>query len=158
MPKIMSQDDSWYFAYGSNMSKQQMLRRTGSIPESLVACLKDYQLVFRPVLVGNDVFATIIPQDDAVVYGVAYRCSPASMLELDRFEGVAENCYRRASVQVTAENGSILDCIVYIGHAFSSEASFPSSSYWDLIQTGATEHRLPNDYINALTHLAGKSA
>ena len=43
----MPQNETWYFSYGSNLSKQQMLRRTGSIPMSQLACLANYRLAFR---------------------------------------------------------------------------------------------------------------
>lgn len=146
----MSQNESWYFAYGSNLSKQQMLRRTGSIPVSHPAVLSDYQLAFRKVLDGEDVYATIVPAPGHVVQGVAYFCSPHAMAQLDVFEGTAENCYRRELVQVTALTGEILNSIVYIGEKFSSEAAVPSSNYLNLILTGAHEHELPTDYIRQI--------
>ena len=146
----MSQNESWYFAYGSNLSKQQMLRRTGSIPVSRPAGLFDYQLAFRKVLVGEDVYATIVPTPGKVVQGVAYLCSPHAMSQLDVFEGVAENCYRRELVQVTALTGEILNCIVYIGEKFFSEAAVPSANYLNAILTGAQEHQLPPDYIRQI--------
>ena len=150
----MPQLESWYFAYGSNLSKQQMLRRTGSIPVSSPACLPDYQLAFRKVLVGEEVYATIVPVLGKVVQGVAYLCSPHAMAQLDVFEGLAENCYRRELVQVTAQTGEILNCIVYIGEKFLSEAAVPNTNYLNLILTGAQEHQLPPDYIQQITSIS----
>ncbi len=150
----MPQNESWYFAYGSNLSKQQMLRRTGSIPPSRPAVLSNYQLAFRKVLVGEDVYATIIPAPRKVVQGVAYLCSPHAMAQLDVFEGVAENCYRRELVQVTALSGEILNGIVYVGEKFSSETAVPSANYLNAILTGAQEHQLPTDYIHQIMTLA----
>ena len=146
----MPQNESWYFAYGSNLSKQQMLRRTGYIPISRPAGLSNFQLAFRQVLVGEDVYATIVPAPGKVVQGVAYLCSPHAMAQLDVFEGVAENCYRRESVQVTAQTGEVLNCIVYFGEKFRSEAAVPSSNYLNLILTGAQEHQLPPDYFQQI--------
>lgn len=150
----MSQSETWCFSYGSNLSKQQMLRRTGSIPTAHTACLVNYRLAFRKALTGQDVYATIVPTPGAIVHGVAYRCSPRSMAQLDLFEGVAENCYRRESVQVATQANDILECIVYIGEAFSAEDSVPSSSYLNLILTGAKEHQLPPDYIESIQEMA----
>ena len=76
------------------------------------------------------------------------------MIQLDQFEGVAENCYRREMVDVTAGFGELLRCIVYIGQAFTEESAQPNGSYWDSIRTGAQEHRLPIEYIDGLTRLA----
>lgn len=150
----MAEQDNWYFAYGSNLSKQQMLRRTGSIPDSHNARLEHYQFAFRRVLDGNEVYATIVPEENAVVHGVIYRCSPYAMLRLDHFEGVAEDCYRRKSVQVTTQDGEYLPCVVYIGQAFTDEVAYPSANYWNSILTGAQEHNLPVEYINVLTDLS----
>ena len=147
----MPQNEIWYFSYGSNLSKQQMLRRTGSVPMSQNVCLANYRLVFRKVLAGEDVFATIVPNQGEIVHGVAYLCSPLSMSQLDLHEGVAENCYRRELVGVTTHDGDVLSCIVYIGEAFSEDDSIPSSNYLNRILTGAEEHRLPVDYIESIT-------
>jgi hypothetical protein len=76
------------------------------------------------------------------------------MAQLDLFEGVAENCYRRASVQASTQEGDVLTCIVYIGEAFSREASIPNANYLDLILTGAEEHQLPTDYIKRIQSIA----
>ena len=43
----MSTDDRWYFAYGSNLSKERMQRRTGPIAAARVAQLKDFRLAFN---------------------------------------------------------------------------------------------------------------
>jgi len=158
MTQNMFDDDNWYFAYGSNLSKEQMLRRTGSIPASKVALLENYQFAFRKVLVGDEVFATIVPRQNSIVHGVVYRCSPQAMLQLDHFEGLAENCYRRELVHVTTQDGEILPCVVYVGHAFTDDSATPGASYWNLIRTGAHQHNLPVEYIQTLTQFARKSA
>jgi gamma-glutamylcyclotransferase len=150
----MSQIESWYFSYGSNLSKQQMLRRTGSVPASRNAWLADYGLAFRKVLGGVDVYATIVPSPGAIVHGVAYRCSSQAMAQLDLFEGVAENCYRRESVEVFTQDGEVLTCIIYIGQAFSTEGAIPSTIYLDAILKGAEEHQLPTDYIERIQSIA----
>ena len=149
----MLQAENWYFAYGSNLSKPQMLSRTGSIPPSVAAKLVNYRLAFRRVLDGQGVYATIVPVKGAVVHGVAYRCSLDAILNLDRFEGIAENCYRREMVKVTTQAADELDCIVYIGESFHQADEVPSESYLDLILTGAESHHLPRDYIDSIVKL-----
>lgn len=150
----MPQNETWYFSYGSNLSKQQMLLRTGSVPMSRLACLANYRLAFRKVLASEEVYATVVPNQGSFVHGVAYLCSPHAMAKLDLLEGVAENCYRRELVTVTTHDGDVLSCIVYIGEAFSAEDSVPSSNYLNRILTGAKEHRLPVDYIESITNRA----
>ncbi len=150
----MPQSETWYFSYGSNMSKQQMLSRTGSVPTSCLAQLVNYRIAFRKVLASDDVFATIVPKEGSVVHGVVYWCTPHAMLQLDLLEGVAQNCYRRELVRVTTQSGEILNCIVYIGEAFSNEACTPSPAYLNLILTGAHEHHLPIDYVQSIEAMA----
>jgi len=121
---------------------------------SHAAFLVNYKLAFRKVLASKDVYATIVPMPGAIVHGVVYLCGPHAMTQLDLFEGVAENCYRRESVQVTTHSNDILKCLVYIGEAFSEEDFVPSSSYLNLILTGAKEHQLPPDYIESIRKIA----
>ena len=150
----MSENDTWYFSYGSNLSKQQMLLRTGSVPPSQQALLANFRLVFRQVLSGEAVYATIVPTPDAIVYGVAYLCSPYAMERLDEAEGVSENCYRRETVQVMTNTKKLLTCIVYVGESFETKESQPSSGYLEKILTGATEHQLPSEYIKSISERA----
>jgi len=159
IPRIleMTNDETWYFSYGSNLSKQQMLCRTGSIPTSVTAYLSNHRIAFRQVLNGLDVYATIIPTEGATVHGAAYLCSAHAMTQLDRLEGVAENCYRRELVRVATSSGEDLDCIVYVGESFHDTDELPSDSYLNLILTGAESHRLPSDYIDSIASLARNS-
>ena len=150
----MSGNDSWYFSYGSNLSKQQMFLRTGSVPQSQQAHLANYRLVFRQVLNSDVVYATIVPAPNAMVYGVAYRCSPYAMERLDEAEGVSENCYRRETVHVMTNSKEMLTCIVYIGESFEIIESKPSFDYLNKILTGATEHQLPTEYIESISERA----
>ena len=150
------QNETWYFAYGSNLSKPQMVCRTGSLPVSITARLLHYQFAFRRVNHGLDVYATIVPTVGAVVQGAAYLCSSHAMAQLDRFEGVAESCYRRAIVQVTTIAGKDLECVAYVGQSFHEAHAIPSDSYLDLILTGAESHQLTTDYIASVARLARK--
>ena len=149
----MSPDDTWYFSYGSNLSMQQMLIRTGSVPYSQPAILANYRLAFRQVLRSHEVYATIVPSTDAMVYGVVYLCSPYAMERLDEAEGVSENCYRRETIEVMTNTGERLSCVVYIGESFETKESTPSSDYLNRILTGATEHQLPTEYIKSIEDL-----
>lgn len=144
-----------YFAYGSNLSRQQMLERTGSVPNSRTAHLPNYQLAFHKVRGTEEVYAVIAPASGAIVHGVVYLCSSHAMTELDLFEGVSEGYYRRDSVQVSTANGELLTAFTYLGgEAFSMEQGRPSEAYLNLILTGAREHHLPQDYVSAIASLA----
>ncbi len=88
------------------------------------------------------------------MHGAAYLCSPYTMQQLDIFEGVATDCYRRALVRVTTKSGEELDCVVYVGESFLEEDDRPSDRYLNAILTGAAEHGLPPEVIESIAQLA----
>ena len=134
---VEPQGDIWYFAYGSNLSKQRMLQRTGAIPGSRQVFLKDYRLAFN-AHVGQEFYANIVPSIGDVVRGVAYQCNPAAITALDHYEGVTRGCYRRATVEVEVEDGERIRAEVYIaGENYVSENGRPTAFYLGLIITGA---------------------
>jgi cation transport regulator ChaC len=69
--------DQWYFAYGSNLSREEKENRTGPIMEARRTRLHGYCIAFNKR--GNDRTskANIIQQEGATVWGVIYRCSLA---------------------------------------------------------------------------------
>ena len=112
----MATADRWYFAYGSNLSKQRMMRRTGPIRKARVARLNDYRLAFNNTdKAGSELYANIVPSAGGITWGVAYWCSPQAMAALDEYEGVADGCYRREWIEVETSDGERLQAEVYIG-------------------------------------------
>ena len=143
-----SHGDLWYFAYGSNLSKQRMLQRTGAIPVSQQAFLRDYRLAFN-TQVGQEFYANIVPLIGGMVHGVVYSCDEPAMTALDRYEGVAQGCYRRVGVEVETADGERIHAEAYIaGERYVSEEGAPSTFYLGLIISGAREHDLPEQYIH----------
>ena len=137
----------WYFAYGSNLSKYRMQQRTGVVPVSHHASLKDYRLVFN-AHVGQEFYANIVPSIGDVVRGVVYSCDHQAMTALDRHEGVDHGCYQRVAVEVETEYGAAHVREVFIaGERRVSEEGRPNAFYLGLIVTGAREHHLPERYI-----------
>jgi gamma-glutamylcyclotransferase (GGCT)/AIG2-like uncharacterized protein YtfP len=150
----MSKAEIWYFAYGSNLSKQRMQMRIGETSIARIGTLAGYQLAFRKFTDSNNTYATIIPNPGTVVHGVAYLCDEIAIQKLDRFEGVAEGCYRREMIDIMAETGESIRCYVYVGAATLDGDSRPSIEYLNWILTGAQEHGLPLDYIQWIKSIA----
>ena len=145
-PSSAVQDYTWYFAYGSNLSKGRMEQRTGLVPPARKACLRNHRLVFN-VHAEQATYANIVPCYESVVWGAAYWCSPQMMDALDRHEGVATGYYRRSGVEVETENGERLQATAYVGgKSFVAEEGLPRDTYLRLILTGAKEHDLPEQY------------
>lgn len=151
--------DRWYFAYGSNLSKQRMMRRTGPILNARVARLNDYRLAFNNTdKAGNELYANIVPSAGGITWGVAYWCPPQAIAALDEYEGVADGCYRREWIEVVTIDGERLPAEVYIGgEQFTIAEGRPSDWYLDIILLGAREHGLPEEYIRSIELLAKRS-
>ena len=149
--------DSWYFAYGSNLSKGRKQERTGLIRRSLRARLRDYRLAFNKEASGGGVYANIVPEEGSEVWGVIYLCDPTAMTQLDRNEGVMGGHYERVTVEVELEDGSSCEAETYIaGKNYVVSEDTPADWYLDFILTGASQHELPADYIYNIKRLAGK--
>ena len=150
----MSKTEIWYFAYGSNLSKQRMQMRIGETSIARMGTLAGYQLAFRKFTDSNNTYATIIPNPGTAVHGVAYLCDEIAIQKLDRFEGVAEGCYRREKIDILTETGESICCFVYVGEATLEGDSKPTIEYLTWILTGAQEHGLPSDYIQWIKSIA----
>ena len=84
-----------YFAYGSNMDRQQMKSRCpGAVPCG-VAELKNYKFALDEV--G---YATVIPCTGYSVKGVIWEISDVNECSLDRYEGVSLGCYKKEYLEV----------------------------------------------------------
>ncbi len=89
-----------YFAYGSNLHRPQMAALAPSAVVETPARLTGWEL-----FVTNDGVLSIRPaaaaDPTAEVLGLVWRCTPADLATLDRFEAVDEGLYVRTLVTVT---------------------------------------------------------
>ncbi|HBI41879.1 MAG TPA: gamma-glutamylcyclotransferase [Planctomycetales bacterium] len=145
-----NQGKEWYFAYGSNLCAEQMLRRTGPIGEDTdspcIARLPGYRVVFN--MQGDDglVYANIIQPGDGVI-GVLYFCSAAALASLD----ACEEGYDRRRVLVTLEGGATREAMAYVARPeCTADGGRPSPEYLEIIIRGARRHGLPEAYIRSL--------
>ena len=78
-----------YFAYGSNLSQEQMLARCPSAEVVGVARLPGYRLAFAGFSQAwGGAVATVLRAPAAYVPGILYRVSGEDLARLDAFEGV----------------------------------------------------------------------
>lgn len=151
----MSQD-TWYFAYGSNMSVDRKEERTGTIREAIRCRLKGYRLAYNKKASKAGVYANIMPDEKCEVWGVAYLCDEAAMRKLDGYEGVSGGHYVRAKVVVEAADRQ-LECDTYIaGSMHICEEGVPSKEYLNHILTGARDHDLPVWYLEDIRKLGDR--
>jgi gamma-glutamylcyclotransferase (GGCT)/AIG2-like uncharacterized protein YtfP len=134
-----------YFAYGSNLCVEQMIRRTGPMDEEApcIARLPGYRLVFN--MRGDDslVYANITQPGDGVM-GVLYHCREEALAKLD----VYEEGYDRRQVVVTLEGGATREVMAYVAKPeCTTDEGAPSADYLGIILRGAKRQGLPDAYI-----------
>jgi cation transport regulator ChaC len=146
--------ESWYFAYGSNLWRDQMIARTGAIGAAehppRIARLANYRLVFQRLEKGGPAYANIVSPGDGVL-GVVYRCRAADLEKLDDYE----RGYERRPIVVIDPSGEELPAAAYIvkpGPAI--EIGPPSDEYLQKIVRGATQHGLAETYIAQIVAIA----
>jgi cation transport regulator ChaC len=128
----------YYFAYGSNLNKKQMLERCPDSKPRFVATLRNYKLVF----VGwsrqwRGGVASIKPFRGERVLGVLYELSDRDLRRLDSYEGYPGS-YNRLKVTVFDEDGESVEAITYIKSEQAEEIQ-PSKEYLSIIQQGCRD-------------------
>jgi gamma-glutamylcyclotransferase (GGCT)/AIG2-like uncharacterized protein YtfP len=119
-----------YFAYGSNLNIDQMLRRCPAAERIGKLYLPKYRLIFRGV-------ADVVPDDDYAVPGGLWSLSPACEQALDRYEGWRpDNCgmYRKVYVEVDGLPDGETDLMMYVMN--STGICPPSIGYYNGIREG----------------------
>ena len=124
-------DDTWYFAYGSNLNISRKEQRTGRVRESQIARLEGYRLAFNKRGSNGEVYANLMEAPTEEVLGVVYRCSEQAIQELDVFEGVAGGHYRRCTLEVElVGSDQRIEAQVYLAEPpFICDEATPSDEY-----------------------------
>jgi cation transport regulator ChaC len=148
----MGQTTSWYFAYGSNMNRAQMLIRAGQIFEEHEARLENYEMLFNKKARGGTGEANVHPASGKTVHGVLYKIPEVAFRSMDRFEGAPVH-YRRIEVAVTEGAGRKVNAQVYIATKIEKGLR-PAPHYLQKIIEGAKEHGLPENYIEQIEETA----
>lgn len=131
----------YYFTYGSNLNKKQMLERCPDSKPMFIATLPNYKLVF----VGwsrqwRGGVAGIKPFRGEKVLGAIYEVPEKDLRRLDSYEGYPGN-YNRLNVSVFNEDGEPIEAMTYI-KAGQFEETPPSKEYLAVIQQGYRDWRL----------------
>ncbi len=133
-----------YFAYGSNMSAVQMQDRCPGASVIGHSTLMDWRFI-----ITTRRTASIVPEKNACVHGVLWRCTPEHQFTLDRFEGVRIGNYRRRIVSVVGADGVWRNSIVYVGA--NRNRGIGRLDYLNTaVLPGARFHDLPLEYIDEL--------
>lgn len=133
-----------YFAYGSNMSPQQMAWRCPGARPVGRAVLRDWR--FHANTRGS---ASIMRRQGSEVHGVLWRCNAAHIHALDRYEGISWGNYRRRHKTVFLPCETPVAAIVYEGtRTYDGQARVRYMH--TAVLPGALHFALPDKYIEEL--------
>ncbi len=136
---LLRNDRVWYFAYGSNMDVAQMLTRNAAFTYIKKGRVNGQRLVFNKIAdrYPGYGYANIVPQYGFEVIGVLYEINGSGLLELDKHEGVSSKHYFRSQIEVSLEDGTTVEAIVYLAHPSRiKDGMFPTKSYMDHLYKG----------------------
>jgi gamma-glutamylcyclotransferase (GGCT)/AIG2-like uncharacterized protein YtfP len=129
--------DRLYFAYGSNLSHQQMLteRCPGALPLRR-SVLADHRLEFvgeRTERWGEGGVATVVPAAGSSVPGALYLINAEHEASLDKYEGVADGLYAK---RMRDPAGELQSALVYIATPLAGTCNPPGQKYLQRILEG----------------------
>lgn len=127
-----------YFAYGSNLWRQQMTTRCPDHCEIGRGRLQGWRWI-----ITTRGYASIVASESDYVLGTVYELTESDMRNLDRFEGVAQGAYRKEMISVDVD-GRKLDCLVYIDPLVVE--GVPQEEYIARINNGIREAAFPEKY------------
>ena len=137
-----------YFAYGSNLSEQQMSERC---PGSTLVCagsLSNFRLGFTAYSSSwNGGVADVIESHGDQVFGLLFSLTDEDLRELDRFEGYPRY-YSRFVGQIKTASAEY-DAWVY-AVVTKREFVVPRRQYLQIIKDAAKLHHFPSDYVQML--------
>jgi gamma-glutamylcyclotransferase (GGCT)/AIG2-like uncharacterized protein YtfP len=139
-----------YFAYGSNMSQARMRYRVPRRQFHGVARLAGFRLRFHKRSTDGSAKCNVVPTKVGTdnVFGVVFEIPMEGKTNLDRAEGLGHG-YHEKNLTVLTSDGSKIEVYTYIADASAVDSTLkPYSWYKDFVLTGATENRLPQDYID----------
>jgi len=145
-----------YFAYGSNMASHRLLARIPGATKISTAMLPGHRLRFRKSDRGRSAKCDIEMTGNLLdrVHGVVYQFPNQDKQILDRYEGLGVG-YNDKLVELDTETGQVISGFTYYALEVD-EGMIPYHWYKDHVLHGATEHRLPADYISMIEAVPSK--
>ena len=152
-----------YFAYGSNLFLEQMLKRIEGEPKVIgAACLENHRLGFTILSkTWKGGVADIVPEAGSKVWGAIYELTEQQLEKIDHYEGYKKgrdpkkNFYNRLQVEVVDKRGVKQPCITYqaeVGDEKKRKCLYhrPSEQYCEVIRKGGEDHGLAKEFFEHL--------
>ena len=135
----------YYFAYGSNMSHEQMQQRCPNSLFITASNLKGYEFVYDGYSENwKGAVANIIKSPGSVVLGGIYEITQDDLQKLDKYERYPCT-YKKSEMKVEDDAGRIYDAIVY--YRTGKKQANPSAEYRQRVIDGANDCGINQDYI-----------
>lgn len=128
-----------YFAYGSNLWRQQMAARCPDNEKIGAGRLDGWRWI-----ITTRGYAGIVVSEGDYVLGTVYELSESDVRNLDRFEGIWQGNYRKEMIPVDVE-GQGLNCLVYIDPVV--DEGKPKEEYIARINYGIQDAAFPEEYV-----------
>ncbi|MGE4570317.1 MAG: gamma-glutamylcyclotransferase family protein [Gammaproteobacteria bacterium] len=136
----MTNSRRYYFAYGSNLSKSQMVARCPDSEYLISGKLIDYCW-----FINERGYANIKPSKGDFVLGEIFSLSEKDIELLDVYESVDEGMYHHEALSIQIQEGHC-DCLVYVD--LNQLLGEPQFEYIRRINQGIQSAHLPMDYVN----------
>lgn len=134
-----------YFAYGSNISKEQMQRRCPNAVAVGVYVLGDSKLIFRGV-------ADCAYAKGSECHGVVWKITQECERALDQFEGVERGTYRKEYAPLNEPYEGEIELLFYV---MNSDGIYPpTQAYLDRIIQGYKDFELPMESLRKAVRYA----
>ncbi len=137
-------NEKYYFAYGSNMDRNQMSERCPKAEFVEVVKIPGYR--FDLDIEGA---ATIKNDESSFVQGVLWTINEEDERSLDKCEGVAKSKYERKMITIETIKGTC-NALVYISLRGSYQGCIRPDGYMNKILNAAKEFHFEADYIKLL--------
>jgi gamma-glutamylcyclotransferase (GGCT)/AIG2-like uncharacterized protein YtfP len=109
----------YYFAYGSNLNKKQMMQRCPQCEIVGTTKLDGYRLAYFKYL-------TILPDKDESIPIAIYKITDEDEKRLDKFEGIDSGVYNKKMINIEF-NDKKIKCLTYVMSELSMKYSKPPS-------------------------------
>ena len=134
-----------YFAYGSNMNHQQMIRRCPNSVFVKRLYLQNHKLIYDGYATQRTgAVANIVEFSGSIVWGALFKIDVNDLKALDKYEDYP-NSYLRKIIEVKDEENNNYQTITY--YRTDQKEDEPHPDYRNCILQGAQDCALPDDYI-----------
>lgn len=136
-------DRNLYFAYGSNMSTEQMASRCPDSVKFDLGILSNYKFI-----INSRGVASVIPIQNSSVEGIIWSISKKDEILLDRYEGVPKTYSRKEINLISKSSNNFVKVLIYIANDNLKGA--PKNNYLEKIIISAKINQFSKLYQQEL--------